>query len=203
MSQKFYENYWQDRDMLEDFAYKWPVLQKLLPKNQKLKFLDFGCGKGVILAKIAQIRPQYLISGTDISPTALQAAQERLPRASFKLISSNQLLPYPRNYFDFILASDVLEHIYDTRTAFAELSRVLKKGGQLLVTVPYNSRLKLILVTLLAFEFYFDPYSPHIRFFSPATLKRCLKDGGLRPEKIGYFGRFYPLSKGMYVLARK
>ena len=96
MSQKFYENYWQDRDVLEDFAYKWPVLQKLLPQNRQLKFLDFGCGKGAILTKIAQIRPQYLIHGTDISRTALRVAQKRLPHASFKLVLPNQLLPYPR-----------------------------------------------------------------------------------------------------------
>jgi len=83
------------------------------------------------------------------------------------------------------------------------LSRVLKPNGTLVITVPYNGTLKLILAAIIDFDFYFDPYSPHIRFFKESSIKKCLNDAGLKDQKVGYFGRFFPLSNGMYILAEK
>lgn len=203
MSKTFYERYWKSQDVLSDFLYKWPVVKKLLPLNAQLKLLDFGCGNGHILGEVVKIRPDYRIHGVDISSKALTVAKRRVPQGKFRLVSDNQHIPFPNNSFDIILALDVLEHIYDTKTAFAELARVLKPNGTLIVTVPYNGKLKFTLATLLAFDWYFSPYSPHIRFFNKSTLRRCLTDAKLSPLRFGYFGRFYPLSNGMYAIATK
>lgn len=203
MSKTFYESYWKHTDILEDFSYKWPVIQQLLPGDQILRFLDFGCGKAAILCEIANIRPLFKLYGTDISSKAISVAKNKLPKSNFKLLSENQIIPYPNNYFDFILASDVLEHIYDTQTSFRELARVLKKNGKICITVPYNGKLKIIFATILAFDQYFHPYSPHIRFFSKSSLIWCLKQQNLTPLRFGYYGRFYPLSNGMYAIATK
>ncbi len=203
MSKTFYETYWKHTDILEDFSYKWPVIQQLLPEDHILRFLDFGCGKAAILDEIANIRPLFKLYGTDISSKAISVAKSKLPKSNFKLLSENQIIPYPNNYFDFILASDVLEHVYDTQTSFRELARVLKKNGKICITVPYNGKLKIIFATILAFDQYFHPYSPHIRFFSKSSLIWCLKQQNLTPLRFGYYGRFYPLSNGMYVVATK
>jgi SAM-dependent methyltransferase len=45
-------------------------------------------------------------------------------------------LPFPDGSFDRVIASEVLEHIADDRSAIAELARVLKPGGRAAVTVP-------------------------------------------------------------------
>ncbi|MEK7577093.1 MAG: class I SAM-dependent methyltransferase [Patescibacteria group bacterium] len=202
MTKLYYDKYWKDQEELSDLPYKWPILKELLP-DAALDFLDFGCGKGVITKKVHELRPAYSISGVDISQKALMVAQKKVPSGTFNVITETQKIPFPTNTFDFILASDVLEHIYDTKTAFQELSRVLKPNGSLLISCPYNGKLKLILAILFGFEFYFDPNSPHIRHFSPKTLSTCVKNVGLTVQKIGYYGRFYPLSKGMYLLAYK
>lgn len=202
MTKLYYEQYWNDQEELSDLPYKWPVLKKLFP-DTNLNFLDFGCGKGTITEKVHLLRPAYSITGVDISQKALTFAKKRIPKATFKIINESQVIPYPDNTFDFVLASDVLEHIYDTKTAFRELSRILKPNGTLLISVPYNGKLKLILAILFGFEFYFDPNSPHIRHFSPKTLKTCVINEGLIVDTIGYYGRFYPLSRGMYLLAHK
>jgi ubiquinone/menaquinone biosynthesis C-methylase UbiE len=49
-------------------------------------------------------------------------------------------LPYRDDSFDFISALDVLEHIKDDRLAISEISRVLKKDGIALITVPHKMR---------------------------------------------------------------
>ncbi len=202
MTKLYYDRYWEDQEELSDLPYKWPVLKNLFP-DKKLRFLDFGCGKGVITEKIHALHPAYTISGVDISSKALNVAKKRIKNGEFRLIDESQHIPYPDNTFDIVLASDVLEHIYDTKTAFRELARVLKPGGTLIITVPYNGKLKMLIAVLIGFEFYFDPSSPHIRHYSPKTLSRCVTNTGLSVVRIGYYGRLYPLSRGMFLLAHK
>lgn len=202
MTKQYYETYWENQEELSDLPYKWPVLKNLFP-DKAARFLDFGCGKGIITEKIRQLRPKYVIHGVDISPKALTIAKKRIKNGKFKLVNQSQHIPYPANSFDIVLASDVLEHIYDTETAFGELARVLKPGGTLIISVPYNGKLKMIIAILFGFEFYFSPSSPHIRHFSPKTLRACVSNTGLSIKKIGYYGRFYPLSRGMFLAAQK
>ena len=49
-------------------------------------------------------------------------------------------LPFANSSFDLIICSDVLEHIKEDELAFYHLGRVLKRGGTLLITVPYDSK---------------------------------------------------------------
>lgn len=51
-------------------------------------------------------------------------------------------LNFPSNFFDFIFASHVLEHIKDDLKAIQEVYRVLKKDGRALICVPVNPKVK-------------------------------------------------------------
>jgi SAM-dependent methyltransferase len=46
-------------------------------------------------------------------------------------------LPFRSNTFDTVLCTSVLEHVDNAEYAIAEISRVLKPGGRLLITVPF------------------------------------------------------------------
>src|SRR6185369_7057776 len=199
----FYERYWIHQEVLEDFSYKWPVIKKVIPVNKKIRILDFGCGKGKIFGELLMLNPQAEIIGVDVSRKALDFTKKKFPKQKFYKISDGDKLPFQTNSFDFIIASDVLEHVYDTENVFSELARILKKNGKILISVPYNGKLKNTLITLFFYEFVFDPYSPHIRFFSKKSLRACLEKVSLKPLHWVYYGRFFPLSNGMYVLAQK
>jgi ubiquinone/menaquinone biosynthesis C-methylase UbiE len=200
---QYYERYWKKQEVLEDFSYKWPVLKKFIPKKRNISILDFGCGKGVITVEIEKINRHAKIYGVDVSEDALQICRKKLPKHMFKKIVDGGKIPFPDETFDFIIASDVLEHVYDTENAFLEISRVLKKNGKLLVSVPYNGLLKRTIIAAFFFEKIFTAYTPHIRHFTKNTLHEALKLVGLNAFKTGYYGRFYPLSNGMFVLAKK
>ena len=52
----------------------------------------------------------------------------------------NKKLPFKDNYFDEILASDIIEHVDNVPKVIKELHRILKTGGKLKIKVPhYNS----------------------------------------------------------------
>lgn len=199
----FYERYWKNKEVLEDFSYKWPVIKKVIPVNKKIKILDFGCGKGTILSEIISMNPSAEITAVDVSGEALRFVKKRFPKIKLAKIKDGEKLPFKTHGFDFIIASDVIEHIYDTENVLAELSRILKPKGKLLISVPYNGKLKNTIITLFFYEFIFNPYSPHIRFFSKKSLKNCLEKVNLKPVQWGYYGRFFPFSNGMFVLAQK
>lgn len=200
---KFYEKYWKDKEVLEDFHYKWPVIKRLIPQEIKISILDFGCGKGKIIDEIVNINHKADITGVDVSNTALNFAKKKFKKFKFIKIEDGEKLPFNKNSFDFIISSDVLEHVYNTQNVFKELSRVLKPQGRILISVPYNGLIKNTIITLFFFEFIFNPRSPHIRFYTKRTLLHEIKSVGLTPVKFGYFGRFYPLSKGMFCLCEK
>lgn len=49
-------------------------------------------------------------------------------------------LPYREESFDFVCALDVLEHIKDDKLAVSEISRILKKNGLVVITVPHRMK---------------------------------------------------------------
>ena len=200
---QYYERYWENQEELSDFKYKWPVLKNFIPKDKGTRILDFGCGKGLITKEISKINQKAIITGVDVSQEALKSAKKRVKKANFTKIYESKKLPFKDASFDFIIASDVLEHVYDTEFAFSELGRVLKKDGKILISVPYNGLIKRVIIALFFFEMVFQPTSPHIRHFTRGTLINCLDKVKISELKTGYYGRFFPLSNGMFVLGFK
>jgi SAM-dependent methyltransferase len=94
------------------------------------RVLDAGCGEGVL---VAEYTGRLAIEGVDANYTSEHV------RAG-----SVTALPYEANTFDRALCLDVLEHLaYDDQTqALAELRRVLRPGGEVLVSVPNLAHLQ-------------------------------------------------------------
>lgn len=99
-----------------------------LPPSTRV--LDAGCGEGVLVDEYA--------ARLDIAGVDANYASGRVSTASVTD------LPFPDAAFDRALCLDVLEHLSfeDQRTAFAELHRVLRRGGELLVSVPNLAHLQ-------------------------------------------------------------
>jgi ubiquinone/menaquinone biosynthesis C-methylase UbiE len=202
----FYEQYWKNKkkNSLVDFNWKWPAIKKYIPV-EKINILDFGCGTGEIIKASIKISNKSTFTGIDISNNAIRRAKKRFDKSvHFYQVEDGAKFPLKSGSFDYITALDVIEHIYDVDKAISELHRVLKKKGKILITTPFNGAVKIILFTLLGyFDKYFDPIGPHIRFFNPRSLSKVLTNHRFNIKKIGYFGRFYPLSRGFYVISQK
>ena len=112
------------------------VLNQMAQIEGARHILDVGCGAGVTAVALAQAG--YEVSGLDIAPRmiglAQQWAQHEGVRCDFNVASARHL-PYVDGQFDVVFALGLLSNLQDDRTALAEMRRVLRPGGTLLVTV--------------------------------------------------------------------
>ena len=101
-------------------------------KLDNARVLETGCGIGMYTS---QIRRRYTetVDGFDIELERVAEARAETPHA---IVAAAENLPYPSNWFDTILSTDVLEHVQDDRVAAAEIVRVLKPGGRAVIFVP-------------------------------------------------------------------
>ena len=104
------------------------------------RILEVGCGSGALVRKIAQMtNQQNPIVGTDLSPYLLSEAQliaagEKLDQViSFEQANAEDL-PYADESFDISISSTVMEE-GDANKMIAELARVTKPGGRILIVV--------------------------------------------------------------------
>ena len=103
--------------------------------------------------------------------------------------------PFEDGIFDTVIAGEIIEHVYDTNQFLNECNRVLKMGGEVVLTTPnlgfWKHRIKLLLGLNMPFEYGMGGYFVnHIRYFNLASLKRALKGHGfaiVRTEPSYYF----------------
>jgi SAM-dependent methyltransferase len=109
-----------------------------LPFNgNKKKILDAGCGPGIY--SLTLLKKNFDVFAIDIDKEKLDFLKKNSNLIHLTLGDITKL-PFKSNFFDFIVCSDVLEHIKEDGKALSELTRVLKIGGTMVITVPAYSK---------------------------------------------------------------
>jgi len=144
--------------------------------------LDLGCGVGEFTAALAE--HGAFVTGCDVAETALALAGRRHPGIEFVL--TGEELPFADESFDVVWAGEVLEHVQDGLGLLAEVRRVLRPGGRLLLSTPDHGPLRRLWLgfSAPAFDRHFDPRSDHVRFFTARTLRGTLEAADLGEPQI-------------------
>ncbi|WP_245550862.1 class I SAM-dependent methyltransferase [Nocardia paucivorans] len=106
--------------------------------------VDIGCGPGKLVRALgARVGPRGSAVGIDPSAEAVAYNSRRDHRPNHRYVrSSAQELPFPDNSFDVVTCTFVMHHIPESRreAALAEMWRVLRPGGRLLLADTHPTR---------------------------------------------------------------
>jgi 2-polyprenyl-3-methyl-5-hydroxy-6-metoxy-1,4-benzoquinol methylase len=134
-----------------------------LPLEFGARLLDAGCGSGRTMDELACYGR---VSGVDLSADAVEAARRRGHRDV--RVARVEDLPFADGTFDVVTCLDVVEHTPDDRATLAELRRVTRPGGLLLVTVPAYQ----------ALWSRHDEVNRHFRRYDSASLRAAARSAG-------------------------
>jgi len=119
--------------------YERPAMLALAGDVAGRRILDAGCGAGPLFAALRD--RGAIVTGIDKSAGMLEQARRRLGHgADLQVAELGSPLPFPDDTFDDVTASLVLHYLEDWGPTLAELRRVLKPGGRLIVSVNHPFR---------------------------------------------------------------
>lgn len=116
--------------------YERPAMLGLAGDVAGRRVLDAGCGSGPLSAALRD--KGAVVTGFDASPAMVELARRRLGEdAALGVAELGRPLPYGDGEFDDVVASLVLHYLRDWTAPLAELRRVLRPGGRLLLSVNH------------------------------------------------------------------
>lgn len=168
---------------------RFAALDALLREVPKGRFLDIGCGRGLLLRRLSN---HHSCFGCDFDSGVVAACQKRgLNACQVDLNSSDALDHSFPKYFDVVVISEVCEHLLDPREALRLAARHLKVGGSLIVTVPNAvplfARYPILMgrsVPWLHYPSGDTEVTGHIRFYTIDSMSTLLESEGFLVELV-------------------
>jgi ubiquinone/menaquinone biosynthesis C-methylase UbiE len=133
----FAESYSTDNESnLFNAYYERPAIIDLAGDVDGRRVLDVGCGSGPLFAALRA--KGATVTGFDSSSAMVELARRRLGEdAALHVADLSQPLPFGDGAFDDVVASLVLHYLADWKAPLAELRRVLRPGGRLILSVNH------------------------------------------------------------------
>jgi 2-polyprenyl-3-methyl-5-hydroxy-6-metoxy-1,4-benzoquinol methylase len=162
-----------------------------VPHSGKFEILDVGCGSGANSEALAA--RGHTLHGVDLSETAITRYRSRGFEGRVGDLESG--LGYPDAMFDVVFCSEVIEHMTSPEVLAAEMCRVLKPGGLLVLSTPNSAFWLYRLLGIFGYTVSELQHPKHFQFFSRRSLTRLLISAGFQPKRI--------LGRNMYLILPK
>lgn len=142
------------------------------------RLLDIGCAWGGYLWRMQELG--WEVHGIELNAAAARFAREELGLANVRAGSFADL-DYPDASFDVVHMSMVLEHLYEPGAVLRRIHKLLRPGGQFILSVPDITGFE---ARLFGDRCYTLQVPQHLSHFSPETMTRFLSQAGFAVEEI-------------------
>ena len=159
------------------------IIPRLIGKKNAL-VLDVGCNNGLVGREMIRLS-QASIDGVDINEEALKKAGETY-RKVFRRDLYQSKLEIDAEKYDYIVFSDILEHLPRPDLILRDAKKYLKDDGKIIISLPNVARFEVRLGLLFG---NFD-YSPgilsedHLRFFTKKSAEKLIRECGYEIERV-------------------
>lgn len=165
----------QNDESLVDVSFsarrRFESLAKRIPQNSRV--LNIGVGNGYLESLLTQ--KGIDVNCLDPSSTTIERIRGRLGMGEKAQVGYSQSIPFSDGAFDFVIMSEVLEHLDNTvlEATLIEVRRVLRVGGHFIGTVPADEKLRESIVVCPCCGEQFHRWG-HVQCFSQEGLSRLL-----------------------------
>ena len=149
-----------------------------------LRFLDIGCGGGILSEPLARIGAEVV--GADPSANNIEVGKLHAAKTGVTVdyrCTTAEALADAGERFDIVLAMEVVEHVADVGLFLRRCAEMVKPGG-LMVTATLNRTLKSFALAIVGAEYVLRwlPRGTHQwdKFITPSELQAALEKSGLR-----------------------
>jgi len=111
------------------------ILKKI--NSSSLHGLEVGCGKGYLLSKLYEKGVVGRMIAIDMDAKWIKYAKKHHPVCNY-FMSDVYKLNFKANSFDYIIATEILEHLTDPVAAIKEIRRVSKINADIIISVPFE-----------------------------------------------------------------
>ena len=167
INQSFYDPLWSASRLTAPERFNtWPVVARLVAESGAR--LEVGPG----------LRPRLPLHGTHFADLSAVAVASLRASGGTAVRADTTALPFPDAGFDLVCALDIVEHVADDARVFAELTRVLRPSGRLVISTPLHAHRWTE----------FDAVVGHYRRYDPPALLATLTRHGLELESSAAYG---------------
>ena len=146
------------------------ILRSIQPGHPDAKILDFGCGVGRILERLTVRHRCY---GVEVNERAREIARAK----GITILPESAVYSHTECNFDFVILSDVFEHLPNPLRFLRMLTILLKPGGGLIISTGNGDAVR---CQEYLSQFWYFRAPGHLQMLSPKHLEWCAGKLGLR-----------------------
>ena len=173
---------------------KFKIFKKYWRPNKKTKILEVGCGNGEFTKRLSKLSSR--VEAIDLTAKVIKRAKQEFSKkyknVNFKVDNIEKLF-FGEESFDIVCDISILHHV-NTKKAFEEMFRVLKKGGEIFFTEPNIINPNIFLGLTIPFLRKKMEFSPDETALLKWEIKRMLKDIGFNRIKVLNYDFLHPLT---------
>lgn len=172
------------------------IILSLIKPNTTL--LDIGCNSG-LLGQSLKLK-NITCDGIDINPKLLQQAKKYYRHLYLKDLYQPKLNLSKNTKYDYIVLSDILEHLPRPDLVLIDLKKYLNKNGEIIISLPNIARFE-VRYDLIFGKFNYTTggilSSDHLRFFTYDSATKLFNQLGLTlikyiPTGLGHYIPLFP-----------